>query len=61
MVCQSAFVATQWCFCRGAVKAVSRVAMAIDSQSANWPPALCQNSEEPHRPQNWRSTPGEDS
>ena len=55
---QQAIDATWTCFCFAAGKGVSRLPRATDTQSANSPSLLDQNSGEPQREQKRRSTAG---
>ncbi len=57
---QQAIDATWTCFCFSAGKGVSRLPRATDTQSANSPSLLYQNSGEPQREQKRRSTAGEE-
>ena len=57
---QQAIDATWTCFCFAAGKGVSRLPRATDTQSANSPSLLDQNSGEPQREQKRRSTAGEE-
>lgn len=58
---QATLESTQLCACFCAIKGVSRVPIAIDIHCGYRPLASFQNSEDPHREQNWRVIPGEDT